>query len=290
MSTQLVGVSMCGIYKRFVIAPPSMIWPQTLLLAVLFSTLHGQETSGTQAYDGISRLRFFYYVFIGYILYSKFFGLGNWLLCCGSSLLLFLDFLPSYVFTALSSFSWVCWIAPNNAKVNQLFGVSHGLAMGILTFDWGQIAFLNSPLGTPWWAAANTGFSIAFFYWFLVPILYVGRITLPFAFFFSFLNIGFCSTPTSGSALTFPWCPHTPSITQGSNTTSLKSSIPIPLSTSRLTRPTAPSSFPHRSPFSTASRLQPSPLPLHILSSTTASIYGLMLVAHSPNDLISTSA
>jgi hypothetical protein len=87
---------------------------------------------------------------------------------------LFLDFLPSYLFTALSSFSWVCWIAPNNAKVNQLFGVSHGLAMGMFTFDWGQIvAFNGSPLPIPWWAMANVGFTIAFFYWFLVPILYV---------------------------------------------------------------------------------------------------------------------
>jgi OPT oligopeptide transporter protein len=81
--------------------------------------------------------------------------------------------LPSYLFTALSSFSWVCWIAPNNAKVNQLFGVTHGLAMGILTFDWGQIAFTGSPFPTPWWAAANVGITVAFFYWFLVPILYV---------------------------------------------------------------------------------------------------------------------
>jgi hypothetical protein len=81
--------------------------------------------------------------------------------------------LPSYLFTALSSFSWVCWIAPNNAKVNQLFGVSHGLAMGIFTFDWGQIAYIISPFPTPWWVAANVGITIAFFYWFLVPILYV---------------------------------------------------------------------------------------------------------------------
>jgi hypothetical protein len=110
---------------------------------------------------------------------------------------------------------------------------------------------------------------------------------LPFAFF---LNIGFCSTPTFGTVLTFPWCPQTLSITQGSNITSPRSSIPIPPSTSRLTRPTAPSSFPHRSPFSTASHLQPSPPPLHILSSTTANSYGLMLVAQSPNDLISTPA
>jgi hypothetical protein len=99
--------------------------------------------------------------------------------------------LPSYLFTALSSFSWVCWIAPNNAKVNQLFGVTHGLAMGIPTFDWGQIAFTGSPFPTPWWAAANTGFSIAFFYWFLLPILYVRPPCFaPFAFLV-YLSIGF---------------------------------------------------------------------------------------------------
>jgi hypothetical protein len=45
--------------------------------------------------------------------------------------------------------------------------------MGILTFDWGQISYAISPFPTAWWAAANIGFSVAFFYWFLVPILYV---------------------------------------------------------------------------------------------------------------------
>ena len=214
------------------------------------------------------------------------FCLGSLLLCCGSSLLLFLDFFPSYLFTALSSFSWVCWIAPNNVKVNQLFGVSHGLAMGILTFDWGQISFALPPFPTPWWATANTGLSFAFFYWFLVPILYVRRQYLPFAFFFSEYRL--FSTPTFGTALTFPWCPQKLSITQGSNITSLGSSIPITPLTSRLTRPIAPSSFPHRFPFTTASRLQPSPPPLPILSSTTANIYGLMLVVRSPDNQTST--
>ncbi|KAN0109004.1 OPT oligopeptide transporter [Russula decolorans] len=151
MSTQLIGFSIGGIFKRFLVAPPSMIWPENLITAVFFNTLHGRETSGTQARGGISRLRCFSYVCIGYIFYN---------------------FLPSYLFTALSSFSWVCWIAPNNAKVNQLFGVKNGLAMGILTFDWGQIAFFGSPFPTPWWAAANIGITVAFFYWFLVPILY----------------------------------------------------------------------------------------------------------------------
>ena len=214
------------------------------------------------------------------------FCLGN----CGSSLILLLDFLPTYFFTALSSFSWVCWMAPNNVKVNQLFGVRHGLAMGILTFDWGQIAATGSPFITPWWVAANIGITIIFFYWFLVPILYVRPPCFDSFTFLIYLSIGFCSTPTFGTALTFPWCPQTLSITQESNITSLRSSTPIPPSISRLTRPTAPSSSPHHSPLAMASRLRRSPRPLRILSFTIANIYGLMLVAHSPSSMISTPA
>lgn len=151
MSTQLIGFSIGGICKRFLVAPPSMIWPVNLVTAALFNTLHAQETAGTQARGGISRERFFTYVFVGYFCYN---------------------FLPSYLFTALSSFSWVCWIVPNNAKVNQMFGVTHGMAMGLFTFDWGQITYNGSPLPVPWWAAANIGIAVIFFYWFLVPIIY----------------------------------------------------------------------------------------------------------------------
>lgn len=66
-------------------------------------------------------------------------------------------------------------MAPNNRVVNQLFGVQHGLSMGILTFDWGQITYNISPLSVPWWAAANIGLTVVFFYWIIVPILYVRR-------------------------------------------------------------------------------------------------------------------
>ena len=75
MSTQLIGFSVGGIFKRFVVAPPSMIWPENILTAVLLNTLHGQETWGTQVRGGVSRKRFFYYVFIGYIFYSELFFL-----------------------------------------------------------------------------------------------------------------------------------------------------------------------------------------------------------------------
>ncbi|KAI0247351.1 OPT oligopeptide transporter [Lactifluus subvellereus] len=156
MSTQLIGFSVAGICKRILVAPPSMIWPENLSVAALFNTLHAQETAGTRSRDGISRERFFTYVFIGYFFYN---------------------FLPSYLFTALSTFSWVCWIAPNNVKINQIFGVSHGLGMGVITFDWGVItAFIVSPLVVPWWAAANVGIAVVFFYWFIVPILYYSNV------------------------------------------------------------------------------------------------------------------
>ena len=49
------------------------------------------------------------------------------------------------------------------------------MAMGILTFDWGQIAYNISPLCIRWWVAANTAFTIVFFFWFITPILYVRR-------------------------------------------------------------------------------------------------------------------
>jgi hypothetical protein len=101
-------------------------------------------------------------------------------------LAIFVDFLPSYLFTALSNFSWVCWIAPNNRVVNQLFGVTNGMAMGILTFDWGQIAYTGSPLPAPWWVAANVGLTIVIFYWVIAPILYVSR-----SFFFFCSRRGF---------------------------------------------------------------------------------------------------
>lgn len=81
-------------------------------------------------------------------------------------------FFPGYLFTALSVFSWVTWIFPRNKTVNQLFGYSSGLGMSLITFDWGQIAYIGSPLATPWWAEANIAAGFVFFFWFLTPIMY----------------------------------------------------------------------------------------------------------------------
>lgn len=65
MSTQLIGFSIGGIARRFLVAPPSMIWPLNLVNCALFNTLHSQQYAGIGTRGGISRERFFVYAFLG---------------------------------------------------------------------------------------------------------------------------------------------------------------------------------------------------------------------------------
>ncbi|OBZ72977.1 Sexual differentiation process protein isp4 [Grifola frondosa] len=151
MSTQLIGFSIGGIARRFLVSPPSMIWPTNLVTCALFNTLHSQQYAGIGNRGGLSRERFFLYAFL---------GSTSWY------------FFPGYIFQALSYFNWVCWIAPNNIVINQLFGYYNGLGMSLITFDWNQITNIGSPLATPWWAEANVAIGFVFFFWILTPILH----------------------------------------------------------------------------------------------------------------------
>jgi OPT family small oligopeptide transporter len=151
MSTQLIGFSIGGIARRFLVAPPSMIWPANLVLCALFNTLHSQNYAGIGDRGGLSRERFFAYAFFASVVWY---------------------FVPGYLFQALSYFNWVCWIVPDNVPVNQMFGYYHGMGMSLLTFDWAMIAYIGSPLATPWWAAANVGAGFVMFFWILCPALY----------------------------------------------------------------------------------------------------------------------
>ncbi|KAG8851135.1 hypothetical protein FRB96_009476 [Tulasnella sp. 330] len=151
MGTQLIGFSFGGICRRFLVAPAAMIWPANLVYCTLLNTLHQRSYAEIDKNATSGRYRFFLYVF-------------------GCSFIWY--FLPGYLFTALSYFSWVCWIAPKNIVVNQLFGTVSGLGMSLITFDWAQIAYIGSPLATPWWAEANVAGGFLVFFWIVTPILY----------------------------------------------------------------------------------------------------------------------
>lgn len=95
-----------------------MIWPTNLVTCALFNTLHSQQYAGIGQRGGISRELFFVYTFVGAFVWY---------------------FFPGYVFQALGYFNWVCWIAPENTVVNQLFGYYNGLGMSLITFDWSAV-------------------------------------------------------------------------------------------------------------------------------------------------------
>ncbi|RDB27278.1 Sexual differentiation process protein isp4 [Hypsizygus marmoreus] len=155
MSTQLIGFSIGGVARRFLVSPPSMIWPYNLVNCALFNTLHSTQYAGIGTHAGMSREKFFVYAFIASF---------TWY------------FFPGYIFQALSYFSWVTWIRPDDATIAALFGLHnsyvHGMGMSVVTFDWSQIAYIGSPLATPWWAEANIFAGFVFFFWFLTPILH----------------------------------------------------------------------------------------------------------------------
>ncbi|KAI8978283.1 OPT oligopeptide transporter [Trametes punicea] len=148
LATQLTGFSLAGLCRRYLVWPASMVWPQNLIVCTLLNTLHAEEED---ARGGMSRFRFFCYAVLGSF---------------------FWFFLPGYLFQALSVFSFVCWIRPNDIVVNQLFGVSGGLGMSIITFDWSQITWIGSPLMVPWWAEVQIFAGFFLVYWILAPILY----------------------------------------------------------------------------------------------------------------------
>lgn len=126
LSSQLIGFAFAGLVRQFLVWPSAMIWPGALVNAALFNTLH--RNYGKKEKNHISREKFFLLAALGSFVWFWF---------------------PGYIFTALSIFNWVCWIAPNNIVVNQLFGYSTGLGMGFLTFDWSMISFIGSPLVVP---------------------------------------------------------------------------------------------------------------------------------------------
>ncbi|KAI2789294.1 Glutathione transporter 1 [Penicillium oxalicum] len=151
VTTQLFGFGLAGLAARWLVTPASMIWPRVLSNAALLTTLHSQENVLADGWR-ITRLRFFLVVFVGGALWY---------------------FAPGYLFTGLSTFSFICWIVPSSVVVNQLFGQVTGLGMSVLTFDWAQIVYANqSPLLVPFWAGLNVMGSFALFYWLICPILY----------------------------------------------------------------------------------------------------------------------
>ncbi|CAG8974762.1 hypothetical protein HYALB_00000374 [Hymenoscyphus albidus] len=138
ISSQITGIAISGILRRFVIWPSSMIWPGVLSSTSLFFALHDRSKSDSSKSNGwvLSRYRWFVYVTLASFAWY---------------------WIPGVLFQGLSVFAFISWIKPNDVVLNQLFGGFTGLSLIPITFDWTYVSgYLGNPLLAPAHAHLNT--------------------------------------------------------------------------------------------------------------------------------------
>ncbi|KAI7268677.1 OPT family small oligopeptide transporter [Hortaea werneckii] len=144
-SSQVIGIALAGVFRRFLVWPAALIWPANLSITTLLYALHDKSKSDPAKTSGwqISRYRFFVYVAFGSFIYY---------------------WSPGVIWQCLSVFSFVTWIKPKDATINQLFGGFTGLSLIPLTFDWTYVtAYLQDPLLSTTFSHLNTLIGLGMF-------------------------------------------------------------------------------------------------------------------------------
>ncbi|XVE87447.1 hypothetical protein DITRI_Ditri18aG0118200 [Diplodiscus trichospermus] len=148
-TTQVLGFGWAGVFRRYLVEPAAMWWPQNLVQVSLFRALHEKEE---RAKGRLTRNQFFLIAFVCSFAYYV---------------------LPGYLFPALTSLSWLCWVFPNSILAHQLGSGLRGLGIGAIGFDWSSIsAYLGSPLASPWFATVNIAAGFALITYVISPIAY----------------------------------------------------------------------------------------------------------------------
>ncbi|KXG47533.1 Oligopeptide transporter OPT superfamily [Penicillium griseofulvum] len=155
LTTQMIGFGLTGLARRWIVYPAALVWPTSLSSTVLFRALHEPESRTPANGWTISRYRFFAYI---------------------TAFAFVLFWFPDYIWTSLGTFAFVTWIAPENQKVNAIFGMNSGLGLIPISIDWTQINYAGFPLMTPFYITCNAFAVVVFFYLFLSPILYYSNV------------------------------------------------------------------------------------------------------------------
>ncbi|XP_050376831.1 oligopeptide transporter 7-like isoform X1 [Argentina anserina] len=149
LTTQVLGFGWAGIFRRYLVEPAAMWWPANLVQVSLFRALHEREE---RPKGGVTRIQFFLIAFMCSFAYYVF---------------------PGYLFTMLTSLSWICWIFPSSVLAQQIGSGLYGLGLGAFGLDWSTISsYLGSPLASPWFATANVAAGFVFVMYVLTPICY----------------------------------------------------------------------------------------------------------------------
>nr|XP_017258169.1 PREDICTED: oligopeptide transporter 7-like isoform X2 [Daucus carota subsp. sativus] len=149
VTTQVLGFGWAGIFRRYLVEPAAMWWPQNLVQVSLFRALHEKER---RVKAGLTRNQFFLVAFICSFAYYVF---------------------PGYLISMLTSISWLCWVFPNSVIAQQLGSGLHGLGIGAVGLDWSSISsYIGSPLASPWFATVNIAIGFVMITYVLTPFIY----------------------------------------------------------------------------------------------------------------------
>ncbi|EON97382.1 putative opt oligopeptide transporter protein [Phaeoacremonium minimum UCRPA7] len=157
LSTNFIGYGLAGLCRRFLVYPAYCVWPTSLVTIALNSAFH-DSASETAVVLGplksiwrMPRLKFFAWAF---------------------GLMFVYFWLPNYLFAALSYFSWMTWLAPNNRDLATITGGTTGLGLNPLpSLDWNILTFNVDPLMVPFFSTFNF-FIGAFFSMFVIIAIY----------------------------------------------------------------------------------------------------------------------
>lgn len=141
LTTQLIGFGLSGLLQDLLVKPESMIWPNSLVTANMYQTLHRRQGD-----DG--NLKFFLAVFGTTFLYQ---------------------FLPGWVAPTLTSIPLLCLVS-DSAPLRILGSGYDGFGFLDFSFDWSAIG-QSGPLYTPSWALACYFAGLAGMMWVLTPII-----------------------------------------------------------------------------------------------------------------------
>lgn len=128
-TSQFMGFGMVGLLRKLAVYPSKAMWPTILPTLAVNRALLAPGRKETINGWKISRYAFFLIITVFAFLYF---------------------FIPNYLFTALSTFNWMTWIAPNDVDLAAITGSITGLGFNpIPTFDWNQCNALFQVLFIP---------------------------------------------------------------------------------------------------------------------------------------------
>ncbi|EHK46924.1 uncharacterized protein TrAtP1_010472 [Trichoderma atroviride] len=157
LATNFIGYGMAGICRRFLVYPSYCVWPASLVTIALNKAFHNETNAPVEGPFGkkwkVSRIKFFYIMFGAMFVWFWF---------------------PNYIFTALSRFNWMSWIAPHNRDLNVITGINHGLGVNPFpTFDWNVLLWDSAdPLMVPFYSTLNRFFGVFISFWVVLAFWY----------------------------------------------------------------------------------------------------------------------